>query len=246
MAPSDGGGRFRRLPWPTLFTVPVLIALIGFGTWQVQRLHWKETLIAEREARLAAPPLSIAVVQSMTAALDHRRIRAAGTFLHEREMHLVARSYRGRVGVRVITPLALPGGGHVLVDRGWVPRARTDPATRPDGQIRKSVEIVGILRAGGRPSTWTPDNTPDDDVWHYVDIPAMATRVGISEVRDFVVFAGPAPNPGGLPIGTRLVVEVANNHLQYAVTWYALAAVLAAIYLIYHLGPAGAMRRGTE
>ncbi len=246
MAPIEGGRRSRRLPWPTLFTVPVLIALVGFGTWQVQRLHWKETLIAEREARLAAPPLSIGAVQRMTATLDHRRIRAAGTFLHDREMHLVARSHRGRVGVRVITPLALAGGGHVLVDRGWVPRARIDQETRPDGPIRSSVEIVGILRAGGRPSSWTPDNTPDDDVWHYVDIAAMAARVGLSEVRDFVVVAGPAPNPGGLPIGTSFAVEVANHHLQYAVTWYALAAVLAAIYLIYHLRPPGAKRRGSK
>ncbi len=246
MAPIEGGRRSRRLPWPTLFTVPVLIALVGFGTWQVQRLHWKETLIAEREARLAAPPLSIAAVPSMTAALDHRRVRAAGTFLHDREMHLVARSHRGRVGVRVVTPLALAGGGHVLVDRGWVPRAGTDPATRPDGQIRRSVEIVGILRADGRPSGWTPDNQPDDGVWHYVDIRAMAARAGISDVRDFVVVAGPAANPGGHPMGARFVVEVVNNHLQYAITWYAFALVLAAIYLIYQARPPGTTRRGTE
>lgn len=246
MAPIEGGRRSRRLPWPTLFTVPALVALIGFGTWQVQRLHWKEALIADREAHLAAPPLSVAAIRTMTASLDHRRVRAAGTFLHDREMHLVARSHRGQVGVRVVTPLALAGGGHVLVDRGWVPRDKTDPARRRDGQIRAPVEIVGILRAGGRPSSWTPDNAPDDDVWHYVEIPAMAARAGLSKVRDFVVLAGPVPNPGGLPIGTRFTVEVANNHLQYAVTWYALAAVLAAIYLIYHLGPMGAMRRGTE
>ena len=242
----DRGGRIRRLFWPTLITVPTLIALVGFGTWQVQRLHWKEALIAEREAHLAVPPMSIAAIGTMTASLDHRRVRATGTFLHDREMHLVARSHRGQVGVRVITPLALAGGGNVLVDRGWVPRDKTDPANRRGGQIRSPVEIIGILRAGGRPSSWTPDNGPNENVWHYIDIPAMAARAGLSKFRDFVVLAGPAPNPGGVPIGTPLTVEVANNHLQYAVTWYALAAVLAAIYLIYHLGPMGAMRRGTE
>ncbi len=232
--------------WPTLFTVPVLITLLGFGTWQVQRLNWKEALIAGREAGLAAPPLGISAVRRMTAALDHRRVRAAGAFLHDREMHLVARSHRGRVGIRVVTPLELAAGGHVLVDRGWVPRTRTDPATRRDGQIRGPVEIVGILRAGGRASDWTPDNRPGDGVWHYIDITAMAARAGLSEVRDFVVVAGPAANPGGLPIGTSFTVEVVNNHLQYAVTWYALAVVLAAIYLIYHQRPPGAKRRESK
>jgi surfeit locus 1 family protein len=146
----------------------------------------------------------------------------------------------------VVTPLALAGGGHVLVERGWVPQARTDPATRRDGQIAGPVEIVGILRAGGRPSGWTPDNQPEDGVWHYVDVAAMAARAGLADARDFVVVAGPAASPGGLPIGTRFAVEVANNHLQYAVTWYALAVVLAVIYLIYHWRPPGPARRGTE
>ncbi len=243
MAPGDGAGRFRPLLWPTLITVPALIALLGLGTWQVQRLNWKDALIAERQARLAAAPLAIAATAKMTAALDHRRVRAAGRFLHDREMHLVARSHRGRVGVRVVTPLALAGGGHVLVDRGWVPRTKADPATRPEGQIHEVVEIAGIVRSGGRLSDWTPDNRPADGVWHYVDIQAMAARAGLSGVRDFVFVAGPVANPGGLPIGTRFAVEVPNDHLQYAITWYALAAALAAIYLIYHLRPSGATRR---
>ena len=72
MAPGDGAGRFRLMSWPTLFTVPVLIALLGLGTWQVQRLNWKDALIGEREARLAAAPLAIAATVRMTAALAVR------------------------------------------------------------------------------------------------------------------------------------------------------------------------------
>ena len=62
----------------------------------------------------------------MRPALEHRRVRATGALLHDREMHLVARSHRGRVGVRVVTPLVLSGGGTVLIDRGWVPPTLDD------------------------------------------------------------------------------------------------------------------------
>ena len=246
MTPSDGGRGFRLLSWPTLFTVPALAVLVGLGTWQVQRLHWKEAVIAERETRLAAPPVSIASIPRMSGALDYRRVAAAGRFRHDREMHLVARTHRGRVGVRVVTPLALIGGGHVLVDRGWVPRDRVDPATRRAGQLRGPVDVVGIIRRAGRMNSWTPDNRPQDGVWHYVDVRAMAARAGLSDARDFIVVAGAAPNPGGLPIGRRPAVGLANDHLKYAVTWYALAVTLAVIYLIYHLRAAGGSRRETE
>ena len=95
MAPTDAR-RLRPQLWPTLFTLPALIALIGLGTWQVQRLHWKDALIAEREAGLAAPPLGLAAIGKFSASLEHRRVRLAGTFRHDREMHLVARGYRGQ------------------------------------------------------------------------------------------------------------------------------------------------------
>ena len=106
--------------------------------------------------------------------------------------------------------------------------AAARPNCRPDDR-------GGLLR--GRPETnpFTPDNQPDENVWYWVQLDAMAARAGVPPLP-FYVEAGPAANPGGLPIGGRPVVELANNHLQYAITWYGLAAGLLAVYVFYRRG----------
>lgn len=220
----------------------MLAVLVGLGTWQVQRLHWKEGVIALRAAGLAAAPLTVDAVPSDPAEVEFRRIRVSGTLLHDREMQLLARTYRRAAGVHVVTPLRLADGAIVLVDRGWVPRSRRDPASRTLGQVGGRVEITGILRTGGRTSPWIPDNDPQANTWHYIDVAAMAARSGLAPVKPFVIEAGPAANPGGLPIGGRTRFRLPNDHLQYAITWYALAAALMAIYVLYHRRQAGRPR----
>jgi len=208
--------RLRRFAapamWPTIAALPVFIVLLGLGTWQVQRLHWKEALIAERDARLAAPPVALEAVRGDPVSYEFRRVRAGGAFVPGRDMFLEARTYRGEAGYHVVSPLALRSGGVVLVDRGWV-RARTaDP-------LPGAVTVEGVVRKPGRLSPWTPDNEPARDVWFYVDVPQMAAAKDLRDVKPFFIDTGPPP-------------EIPNNHLQYAVAWYGLAAALAAIYVL--------------
>lgn len=232
---AEGGFRFRPNLWFTVFTVVVLAVLAGLGTWQLQRLEWKRGLTVQRAAALAAPPLSIGRVPSDWKTAEFRRVRATGRFVHGREMRVSPRIHRGRAGHHVITPLRLDGGGIVLVDRGWVPLDRADPARRLEGQVRGRVAVEGILRAGGRSNRWVPDNDPEMGAWHYMDVSAMAAAAGLGAVKPFAIEAGAAPNPGGLPVGGRTRTGYVNNHLQYAITWYALAASLIGVYIAFHL-----------
>jgi surfeit locus 1 family protein len=228
-------GRFRFRPTlgPTLFTIPALMVLLGLGTWQVERLQWKQALIAEREARVSAPAIAVPS-DSDIAALEFRRVKVTGHFLHDREMYLAARSLNGNAGFHVVTPFMAEDGIMVLVDRGWIPLDRKDPATRVEGEVPGTVTIEGLIRQGGVPRWFLPDNSPGKNVWFYVDIAAMAVQSGISTARPFFIEAGAAKNPGGYPIGGQSRVELPNNHLQYALTWYSFALTLVVIYLIYH------------
>ena len=227
--------RFRPTLWPTLFSVPAIIVMIGLCVWQVQRLHWKEGLIAERESRVAAEPVALPPVGSDPTTMEYRRVRMEGTFLHDKEMYLGARSMNGNVGYQVRTPFELTGGGTVLVDRGWVPVERKAPESRAEGQLAGTQAVDGVVRLAHGQAWMQPDNEPARNMWFFVDLPAMAAASGIDLRTDLYVDAGPAENPGKYPVGGQTRIELPNDHLQYAITWGLLAAALAVIYVLYHL-----------
>lgn len=241
--------RFLPALRATVIALPAFAVLIGLGTWQLERLAWKAEIIAFREARLAAPAIplpadlaedglaeaDLAENREALAALENRRVRVAGVLLHEREIYLAA-SRRGSVGFDVITPLRRADGTVVLVDRGWTPAAERDPARRPQGQVEGQVAVAGVVRLTGGRGWFTPDNDPARNYWFWLDLPAMTRFAGV-DAPPLVVVAGPAPNPGGLPIGKEARVELRNDHLQYAITWYALALALAVIYFLSQRRP---------
>jgi surfeit locus 1 family protein len=232
---------FRPTFWPTVFTIPALLVLLGLGSWQLDRMHWKDALIAGRTARTAAAPMILPAAgtelsPSALADIEYRRATATGRFLHDREMYLAARTLQGAIGYQVVTPLQQTDGSIVLVNRGWVPADRKDPARRAEGQTQGIVTVEGAVRAPGRQHWLQPDNEPAKNLWFWSDLSAMARQASVPAERLVPVFleAGPAPNPGGLPAGGQTRVNLPNDHLQYAITWYALAVGLAAIYVVYH------------
>lgn len=227
----------RGFPWlALLFGVLGFAALIGLGTWQVQRLHWKEGLIQAIETRSTAEPKPLVEVErefADTGDIDYTAVQLSGRFDHAHESHFFA-TWKGAAGFYVYTPLLLDDGRGVLVNRGFVPYDRKEPATRPEGQVEGAVSIRGLARnpLAEKPSSIVPDNEPDRNIFYWKDIQAMAAKAGITDRSKLVplfVDADAASNPGGLPIGGVTLIGLPNNHLQYAVTWYGLAAALAGV-----------------
>jgi surfeit locus 1 family protein len=232
---------FRPQFWPTLFSVPAVLLLLGLGAWQVQRLFWKEGLIAERAAALAAPPVPVPPTLAQARRLEFHHVFAEGVFLHEKEIYLGASSGAGNIGYQVLTPLQEPTGRVVFVNRGYIPAGIKDPAKRSAGQLAGTVHIVGLLRLppAGRPNWFLPDNRPDLNYWFWVDLPAMAAADKLVRVAPFYIDADATPNPGGWPKGGVTRLELPNDHLQYAITWFSLAVALIVIYFLYHRRRAG-------
>lgn len=224
---------FRPLLWPTLFTGLAIALMIGLGTWQLHRLAWKEGLLAARRAGIASTAIPLAQALADPAAFEYRRVWVEGRFSHDRELYVTSRFYRDQLGFQIVTPLILDDGSAVLVNRGFVPSAAKDPAARPAGQVEGRVRIDGVLRLSSVPGWFTPDNQPKDNLWFYPDARQMAAAAGLTRVPDLFVEAGPSPNPGGLPVGGQTSIDLPNNHLEYAITWYALAAVLLVVYALY-------------
>jgi surfeit locus 1 family protein len=236
----------RRLQRPglglSLLTLAALAVLLGLGIWQMKRLAWKQGLIDAMAARMAAPALDLParLDPGAAAGLDYRHVRLAGTYLHDKEMHLIATSRHGNAGYKVITPLLRADGAAVLVSRGWVPPDRRDPATRPRSLALGPVTVEGVARLPGPPGYFTPDNDPARNQWYFVEPPAMAAWAGLDAVLPVYVEADAAPDAAAdadaetLPIGGQVRAALPNPHLGYAITWFGIAAALAAVFVIYH------------
>lgn len=232
IAPVSGRQRLAAL----LAGLCALAILLTLGTWQVQRLHWKEDLIATIQSRVHSDPVPLdAVLRSGKSIADqeYQPVTLSGTFAHQYERHFFA-THEGASGYFVYTPLKLDGGDWIFVNRGFVPFDRKDAATRVAGQVDGHVTMTGLVRPGlvEKPSSIVPDNDPAKNIFYWKDIRQMRETSGLPEqepVLGLFVDAGPAANPGGLPVGGVTILEQPNNHLQYAVTWYGLAAALVGV-----------------
>ena len=228
--------RFRPSLWATLITVPAVLAMLALGTWQMQRLHWKEDLMQRVEHRLHAAPVPLPAALPDPEEFEFRPVTVSGRYLNDKELRIVARPRQGQVGYEVLTPLErADGGGVVLVNRGFVPMDRRDPSTRPDSRVEGPVTVTGLVRLPQPAGLFQPDNRPGaDGAWLRLDPPAMAAAAGLSGVAPLVVEALPDPaRPQGAPLnGVQPQVELPNNHLQYAITWYSLAVTLIVVYVL--------------
>ena len=236
----------------------VILAVIGallftgfvaLGTWQVKRLGWKLDLIANVDARAHAapvPPPARADWPRVNAADDeYRRLTLTGTFLHERETLVQAVTDLGS-GFWVMTPLRLPDGAVVLVNRGFVSPERRDRASRAANEPAGETTVTGFLRISQPKGGFLQANDPAANRWFSRDVAAIAAARGLSDVAPFFVDAdapGAAPRQGEQklaearviesqrpdavwPIGGLTIITFQNHHLVYAITWYLLAAMV--------------------
>jgi surfeit locus 1 family protein len=228
--------QFRPGLWATVFGIPLFLLLIGLGTWQIQRLHWKEGLIAQIDARIHEAPVPLPADAITPDDWSFRPATAKGVFEHDKEIPVLANRGEGLLGYEIVTPLKMDDGRYVLVDRGWVPQQYKDPKTRQEGQVTGEQTITGFLRLSDKKPWAVPANRPQDGLWLYADLPQMEGYLGLKTFPMFLQ-ADKTPNPGGLPMGGQTRVELPNNHLQYVITWYALAVAFLVIFVTYHMKP---------
>jgi surfeit locus 1 family protein len=218
----------------TIASAVGIAILIGLGVWQVKRLHWKEALLAKIAALEAAAPIPVnqALAGGVASTeLDFVRVTAICPDI-ETTPYLKLYAVREVAGFRLITPCVLNGGPYrtILVDRGFV--AQDQVQNLKPGQGRKLDQpVVGVLRKGDVRNFLTPANAPEQGLWYWRDIPAMAASLGVTDAAPtFLMLERPAPQGFG-PTPAPIPADIPNNHLQYALTWFGLALALLGVYL---------------
>ena len=205
----------------------VAVCLAALGIWQLERRVWKHELIAAVDARLHAAPVAApgtGAWQRIDAKHDaYRRVTASGHFRHDRETLVQAVTTRG-AGYWVLTPLETPRFT-LLVNRGFVPKDKRDRASRAAGSAAGVVTVTGLLRVTEPEGAFLRSNDPAANRWYSRDVAAIAKARGLDRVAPYFVDADATPNRGGYPIGGLTVVRFPDNHLVYALTWFALCAL---------------------
>lgn len=206
-----------RLIAPLLIGLLGVAVLVSLGRWQMERLVWKEGLLAEIDARLQAAPVPL------PASPDPERdsflaVTVAGT-LGERELQVLVSTKGEGAGYRLVRALETPQGRRILLDLGYVrDENRGDP--RPAGPV----SVIGNLRWPDDRNSSTPANDVARNDWFARDLPQMAAELGTEPV--LVVARSLDPDKGTRPLPTSSA-GIPNDHLGYAVTWFGLAAVWA-------------------
>jgi surfeit locus 1 family protein len=238
---SAGADERPQRTWVGLLVPAILafIVLVGLGTWQVERKAWKEDLISSLTERVAAPPAALPTAANWPnldrATDEYRRVTfsAAFDYAHEALVFAAGSAFRPEIvspGYWVFTPARLADGGLVIVNRGFVPDGRQDPKTRPEGQVPGTIALTGALRWPDGHYWFTPNDDPAHNLWFSRDPQAIAAAKGLGPVAPFFVEQEAPVPPGGLPQPGKLVVALPDNHLQYALTWFGLAAVLVGVF----------------
>jgi len=227
--------QFRPLLGFTLLFLLLFGLLLGLGFWQLERLQWKLGLIADINRNMHAAPLSIdSALSAGVAASQYRRVALSGKFINADEAYVFTTGPHGAAVYHVLTPLQLRDRRAFMIDRGLVPPALRDSSTRAAGLFEAERAVVGVLRTPDSPGLFTPAPDLAHKVWYARDVKGMATALHLRLSAPVIIEADATPNPGGWPLGGQTIVDLPNDHLQYAITWFLLAAALAIVYLAYH------------
>ncbi|MDG4874003.1 SURF1 family protein [Mesorhizobium sp. WSM4935] len=205
-----------------------VLVFLGLGIWQLERRVWKLDLIARVEQRIHAPvvdapgPGTWADINA--AGYEYRHVRLAGQFQGANTLVQAVTELGG--GYWVLTPMRDDHGFTILVNRGFIPQERKAEFEQENAAPTSPATVDGLLRISEPGGGFLRSNDPAAGRWYSRDVAAIAKARGLTDVAPYFVDAG-ASGPDSWPRGGLTVVKFRNTHLVYALTWFALAGMLA-------------------
>ncbi len=222
----------------TLIAGTCVAILAGMGTWQVQRLHWKDGIIQQLQESYNRPAQSLAITQTELAAWSSEQSPIGygtikGQLLRDKAVLLGPRTHEGRVGYHLLVPAKLEDGQNLIVNLGWVSDLwKDDTEERLALLPTEPVTLRGLLRKPDW-SSMASKNSPANDMWFRADINEIAREKHVENPYPFLMYVENADQPMPDIILNEQGWLPRNKHLQYALFWYALAGVMIGVYTVY-------------
>lgn len=207
----------RRYIFPLILGILGCAILVSLGIWQLQRMAWKEGMIAEIQAQIDAP--AVPLPEDLDPSMKYLPVTVSGTTTGE-EIDILSHTKDQGGGYQVVSKFIADDGREIMVDRGYIPqemRHMKRPPTR--------LKIRGNLHWPDERSSSTPDPNLDENIWFARDVPAMANALDADPILVVASFVeGDAQEVKPIPVA---IEGIPNNHLSYAVQWFMIAAVWA-------------------
>ena len=204
--------------------VIIFITLFCFlGTWQIYRLQWKQNLISEISFGLNSLPIKY----SKKIRNNYQRVILEGAYNFKYQIYLYSLNEKGQPGFDVITPFETLDGDNILINRGWI---KKELKNKPKINLKNNSNIQGLLRENIKKNIFKPDNDIKKNMWFSIDIDEINQMTG-KDFSNFILFLedinAKSPRP------KKITIDVPNNHLKYAITWYSISISIFFYFLYF-------------
>ena len=208
-----------------IFVIFFITVFCALGTWQLYRLQWKVEIINEIKAGLNSSPIKY----SNLVKKNYQRVNIKGKFNFNEQIYLYSLNDKGKPGFDVITPFKTENNDNVLVNRGWISK-ELKGKTIINTKNNSEQKIVGFLREIYKPNIFKPANDIENNVWFSINLKEISKVTG-KRFDEFVIFL--EDDQEKIPQPKKVSIDVPNNHLKYAITWYAISVSIIFYYLYF-------------
>jgi surfeit locus 1 family protein len=205
-----------------VFVFSFIILFCSLGTWQLHRLQWKQNLINQISEGLKSTPIRYSQIINK----NYQKVILAGEYDFKNQIYLYSLNGKGQPGFDVVTPFETTSRENVLVNRGWIKKELKNKA-----EINfSSKNITGMLRQANRKNLFTPDNDLEENIWFSLNLEDVQKITG-KKFNQFIVYL--EDRNINIPKPKKITVDVPNNHLKYAITWYSISISILFYYLYF-------------
>ena len=208
-----------------LFVIFFITTFCALGTWQLYRLQWKLDLISEITYGLDSSPIEY----SNSIKKNYQRVTTKGKYHYDKQIYLYSLNDSGKPGYDVVTPFRTNKNENVLINRGWIIKELKDNPSI-NLKIDSEIKIIGLLREIYKPNIFKPDNDIKNNIWFSINLEDLKETTG-EQFNEFIIFL--EDNQAKTPLPKKISIDVPNNHLKYAITWYAISISIIFYYLYF-------------
>ena len=206
-----------------IFVISFIILFCCLGTWQLYRLQWKQDLINQINTGLKSTPIKY----SNKIDRNYQRVLLTGKYIFTNQIYLYSLNEKGQPGFDVITPFETLDKENILINRGWINK---NLKNKSKINLVNSNKIKGLLKKNTKKNIFKPENDIQKNIWFYVNISEIQKMTG-KNFNEYIVYL--EDNKVETPFPKKITIDVPNNHLKYAITWYSIAISILFYFLYF-------------